>query len=151
MAYFVRSCHIRFLFTKDQERDRDHTVCKAASEVTCITDPDHHCSSCKRSQHSQGTDQIQRINRSFVLRMKLCKKRRNHVGFCHRVHGTGTTKEEGVPGCNNTTHSAYNDNLGHNLCPESLGHGICCYKSCSLLRLNDLCRIQDITYCKNNQ
>ena len=43
--------------------------CETASEVTGITDPYKHLSSCERSKHCQNTDQDQSIYRSFVLRM----------------------------------------------------------------------------------
>ena len=83
--------------------------------------------------------------------MKFCKYFRDHIGFCHRVHRSGTTDHKRVPGSNNTAHTAYNNNLCHYRSSESFCHSICSYQSCSTLRNCDFSRIQDITNRKNNE
>ena len=81
--------------------------------------------------------------------MEFCKYFRNHVRFCHRIQCTGTTDHKGVPGCNNTAHTTYDDNLCHHRGSKGFCHRICSYQSCCTLRKCNLFRIQNITNCKD--
>ena len=82
--------------------------------------------------------------------MKLCEHRRNHVGFSHRVQGTGTADHKGVPGCDDTAHTADDDDFCHNRCTERFRHRICCDKSGSCFRAQDFGRVQHITDSQDN-